>query len=293
MRSNHVTFTSGLVLMVISLGLLVFVHLFKDSDLEQEITLATTMGRIHQLDEQLASSAKMAILTRQASDRAAYLRTEENVEELLDYARKTMPTGKAQALAKQTHQAHQALVAMNRQALALCQQHNCEQALELVTSKTYQHVRLTYVHGVDQAFFEFQSELQAQSTQAHDLLLILQGLMMISSILLLMVKRHLRMSQMHALQVTMRTVMDIVNNNLNRMQLLQLRWKKQTTISGRDIQEFREIVRETATHLKIIGDMTNFQTQGQGPTELLQWQSNRASAPEEKAQADTQAARIA
>lgn len=293
MRSTHVTFTSGLVLMVISLGLLVFVHLFKDSDLEQEITLATTMGRIHQLDEQLASSAKMAILTRQDSDRAAYLRTEENVEELLDYARKTMPIGKAQALARQTHQAHQALVAMNRQALALCQQNACEQALELVTSKPYQHVRLTYVHGVDQAFFEFHNELQAQSRRAHDLLLILQGLMMISSILLMMVKRHLRLSQMHALQVTMRTVMDIVNNNLNRMQLLQLRWKKQTAISSQDIQEFREIVRETATQLKIIGDMTNFQTQGQGPTELLQWQSHRESAPTAHAQAGTQAARIA
>ena len=67
---------------------------------------------------------------------------------------------------------------------------------------------------------------------------------------------HLRAEQLRVLQVTMRTVQDIVNNNLNQLQLLRM--EAEGHVSEDTLRLFDEALRDTATELTELGNMRAF-----------------------------------
>jgi hypothetical protein len=62
--------------------------------------------------------------------------------------------------------------------------------------------------------------------------------------------------QLRVLHVTMRTVQDIVNNNLNRLQLLRL--EADGHVSDETLKFFDETIRDTAAQLMALGNMEVF-----------------------------------
>jgi hypothetical protein len=72
-------------------------------------------------------------------------------------------------------------------------------------------------------------------------------------------RRHeaqLRAEQLRVLQVTMRTVQDIVNNNLNQLQLLRL--EAEGHVSDDTLAHFDATIQDTAAQLTGLGNMTVF-----------------------------------
>jgi hypothetical protein len=66
----------------------------------------------------------------------------------------------------------------------------------------------------------------------------------------------LRAEQIRVLQVTMRTVQDIVNNNLNQLQLLRL--EAEGHVSAERLEQFDNTIQDTAAQLTAIGNMEVF-----------------------------------
>jgi hypothetical protein len=67
---------------------------------------------------------------------------------------------------------------------------------------------------------------------------------------------QLRAEQVRVLRVTMRTVQDIVNNNLNQSQLLRL--EADGHVSVDTLRHFDETIQKTAAQLRALGDLTVF-----------------------------------
>jgi len=69
-------------------------------------------------------------------------------------------------------------------------------------------------------------------------------------------RRHalqLRAEQLRVVQVTMRTVQDIVNNCLNQLQLLRLDAERH--VSAESVKLFDQAIKEAAAQLKALGDL--------------------------------------
>jgi uncharacterized membrane protein len=72
-------------------------------------------------------------------------------------------------------------------------------------------------------------------------------------------RRHeaqMQAEQLRVLRVTMRTVQDIVNNNLNQLQLLRLEAEGQ--VPAETLRQFDETIRDTAAQLAALGNMQVF-----------------------------------
>ena len=67
---------------------------------------------------------------------------------------------------------------------------------------------------------------------------------------------QLHAEQLRVLQVTMRTVQDVVNNNLNQLQLLRM--EADGHVSDATLTLFDDTIRDTAAQLTAIGDMQSF-----------------------------------
>jgi hypothetical protein len=67
---------------------------------------------------------------------------------------------------------------------------------------------------------------------------------------------QLQAEQLRVLRVTMRTVQDIVNNNLNQLQLLRL--EAEGHVSDGTLRLFDETIQNTAAELTALGDMKAF-----------------------------------
>jgi hypothetical protein len=62
--------------------------------------------------------------------------------------------------------------------------------------------------------------------------------------------------RLRVLQMTMRTVQDIVNNNLNQLQLLRL--EAEGHVATDTLDHFDKTIRDTAAQLTALGNMTVF-----------------------------------
>lgn len=71
-----------------------------------------------------------------------------------------------------------------------------------------------------------------------------------------MLEHRLQAEQLRVLRVTIRTVQDIVNNNLNQLQLLRL--EAEGLVNDEALFRFDAIIQDTATRLTAIGNMTVF-----------------------------------
>ncbi|MEZ0372724.1 MAG: hypothetical protein ACAI44_26775, partial [Candidatus Sericytochromatia bacterium] len=252
-----------------SLGLLLhFQHRF-ETKMEAEVGLAMSIARIHQADARLASFVQLALVSGQGDLRDSYKFYRRRLEQDLS---ETLAQAEPELGALQTvNQAQQALSKLDEQAFLLSRNRQARGALALLSSKQYQRASLNKSLYLDVALDKRQSHLHSQTATAHQLMLLFQLLMLFDALLLMHFWRKMRSSRLDALQVTMRTVMDVVNNNLNRLQLQQLRLKKLERLSPEDFQEFRSLIRETSGKLKAIGEMQSFRTHGRGATELLHW----------------------
>lgn len=67
---------------------------------------------------------------------------------------------------------------------------------------------------------------------------------------------QLQAEQLRVLHVTMRTVQDIVNNNLNQLQLLRL--EAEGRVPAETLKHFDETIQDTARQLTALGNMTVF-----------------------------------
>ena len=67
---------------------------------------------------------------------------------------------------------------------------------------------------------------------------------------------QIQAEQLRVLRVTMRTVQDIVNNNLNQLQLLRLEAEGQ--VPAETLRQFDETIRDTAVQLAALGNMQVF-----------------------------------
>jgi hypothetical protein len=67
---------------------------------------------------------------------------------------------------------------------------------------------------------------------------------------------HVLAEQLRVLRVTMRTVQDIVNNNLNQLQLLRL--EAEGHVSGETLALFDKTIEDTAAELTALGNMAVF-----------------------------------
>ncbi len=67
---------------------------------------------------------------------------------------------------------------------------------------------------------------------------------------------HLQAEQLRVLRATMRTVQDIVNNNLNNLQLLRV--DAEGHVPDETLQLFDEAIRDTAAQLTALGNLEVF-----------------------------------
>jgi hypothetical protein len=284
--SEKKLFILSLVLMLSALVLLVLFQIWNNVSEEAEVSLSGLIGKVYQDDTQITLLAQMALHTRdqeaEANYRIALGHYQQDIQEIL----RLVPDGNLRSVLYRTLGSQRVTVALDLRALALCHQQSCDQALQLLDSKLYQHRKLEATLGLESALQEFQREERLQNDQTQHALFGLELILVFATSALIYFWRRSQASQLRmtlsqtrltAMQVTMRTVMDVVNNNLNRLRLLQLRWKKSERLSPEELQDFSRLIQETAIQLKAIGDLEDYATHGEGPTELLNLRTNIAT----------------
>lgn len=88
-------------------------------------------------------------------------------------------------------------------------------------------------------------------------------------------QKEIQEAKFHALQVTVSTVMDTVNNSLNNLQLFWLKMKKSCDFNEQDTEMFKKIIFDTSEKLKAMGAMKEFKSIKLASMEVLDYEKNK------------------
>lgn len=286
-RPNGLYLSSVLAILV-ALGMLVSFQFWNDQSEEAEIHQAVLVGQTHEYHNLLEMSAQMSVKVREPQAEKGYVSQFRLYNQTITELRNHISQPSFQQALGQTRVSQQQLTAMHLRAMELCQQGQCLAGKRLLDSRDYRQRRLVAEASLDKLIQVFEEAQMTQNDQTQTAFVFLEWLLVLVSLMLLgfwhrnhtaRMKLLIVETRIETLRVTMRTVMDVVNNNLNRLRLLQVRWKKQNSLNMQELQDLGALIRETSACLTQIGDLETYRTHGEGPAELLQWQTQ----PDDKA----------
>lgn len=115
----------------------------------RHITLTEDIGRIMLFDEVLTMSARMAAGTGDFSYEKRYDQFDPLLTAKLDELRVTLPQAEIALFVKETDEANNALVKIERQAFALAHQGKRQEAMALLTGDEYLRLKKIYAGGME------------------------------------------------------------------------------------------------------------------------------------------------
>lgn len=285
MISDKKWFAISLGLMMLSLSLLVGFQLWNGRSEEAEIRLSALTGRIHEYDTMMTVAVQQMLDGHRPEAEQTYLSNLALYTQSMLEILASGPPEQLRHLLYSTYGSQKTAASIEQQAMKLCRHGQCDTGLKLLDAKLYQQRKLEASEGLERVLLQFQSDQLSQNDQTQNFLFGFELLMVLCNMAMLAVWRRgqtvrtqllVNQTRLQTLQVTMRTVMDVVNNNLNRLRLLQVRWKKKQSLEPEELQHLSDLIQETSAKLKLIGDMDAYKTYGEGPAELLQWHQEPA-----------------
>lgn len=272
MQNDKRFFAYSLVLMALTIVMLSLLQLDSIAKKDHDFRLSHAIADIQKHHASLRAQVQLAVATRQPANQQSYLAAQSSYHASLDEARALMRIGRGSLTLQMLERAHTVFHALDYRIWHHLKQQQWQPALALVQSRSYRLAQLEHRQLIEVLFMRAQ---KCENQHCADFLALVSGfqiLLLLSGLALAHSWRRIQASRLEAHQVTMRTVMDVVNNNLNQLRLQQIRWQKAAKLPSEDLHSINRLIQETSTALKQIGDLQAYRTSGQGPAELLEWQ---------------------
>lgn len=267
----------AVLIVLLSSSLAVLEHrLWRSVEVERE--LIRLVGEIRRLDDVLTMSARLFAARGEAADRARYQEEAKALDAALARALSLARSTREREAFAATEAANRALVTIEEAAFARCEAGDCPSAETALRSAEYTTSKQRYAAGMDAAL----GLLTARATADIEVLRVAQlaplGFAVLVAITYALLRWKLRaaelaaqrrIAQTEALRVTITTVLDIVNNALNNLQLFRMKADESNTLAPDELALFDQIIDETSRRLRELGEMKEFRSRRIGSFEVL------------------------
>lgn len=267
-------------------------RLWRSVEVERE--LIRLVGEIRRLDDVLTMSARLFAARGEAEDRARYQEEAEALDAALARALSLARSTREREAFAATEAANRALVAIEEAAFASCEAGDCRSAEASLRSEAYTISKKRYAAGMDAAL----GLLASRATADIELFRLAQlaplGFAVLVAITYALLRWKIRAAELaaqrraaqtEALRVTITTVLDIVNNALNNLQLFRMKADESNTLAPDELALFDQIIDETSRRLRELGEMKEFRSRRIGSFEVLD-SSAAAHRPEARQASD-------
>ncbi|MCK6545179.1 hypothetical protein L6R52_04870 [Myxococcota bacterium] len=265
-------------LCLVAVLLLVALDVALGRSVARELELSRHVAEIHRLDEVLTMSARLYAATHDPRHRERYTTELPHLEAALRRALEVAGTADVYAEIASTSSANRALVELEKEAFARCDAGDGPAALASLQSDEYLQLKQRYAEGLNTAFELARAQAARETNLRRGGLLAIAVAFLLGAAMMMVAharareaahEHQRRAAQLEALRVTLRTVMDAVNNGLHSLQLFRMRAEDRGALTGEELDQFDQTLRATSERLRQMGEMNEYRARREGSGDIL------------------------
>lgn len=224
--------------------------------------------RITWLDQILTANARLAAHTGNPRYLETYHQADERLTAALEIEASNAASEAFPALFRTADTFHEKLHEAEHLAFQWVADGELERAYQWLTSERYEGLTTDYANAVASLYRTMEGELENQHTKLHTLVrrlaLTTAAITMGMMVLAIWYRGHRSRLQVNALRATLRTVMDVVGNVLNQLQMFRLEAEDADALPPDTLTEFDTIIEDCSKRLIALGENERFTTHATG-----------------------------